>query len=135
MLKPATVMNRAMTARQTPLLDRFSEDLTLAARNGYLQPLSGRSQEMEELLRAIESGRRSVILVGEPGVGKMSIIEGLARRMVEEDVPSELFDRRLVSIDLTQVLTSGDPGMAAERLLALLHEVGVSGNIIVVMKG
>src|SRR3989338_3045318 len=135
MLKPATVMNRAMTARQTPLLDRFSEDLTLAARNGYLQPLIGRSQEMEELLRAIESGRRSVVLVGEPGVGKSAIIEGLARRMVEEDIPPQLFDRRLVSINLPQLISAGDPGLAAERLFAILNEVALSGNIILILHG
>jgi ATP-dependent Clp protease ATP-binding subunit ClpC len=89
-----------MTARQTPLLDRFSEDLTVLARNGYVAPLIGRDREMAELLRAIESGRRSVALVGETGVGKAALVEGLARKMVEEDVPPELFDRRLVSVNV-----------------------------------
>lgn len=135
MHKPATAMNRAMTARQTPLLDRFSEDLTLSARNGYLQPLIGRDREMAELLRAIESGRRSVVLVGEPGTGKTAIVEGLARRMVEEDIPPQLFDRRLVSINLPQLIAAGDPGLAAERLFAILEEVSLSGNIILVLHG
>lgn len=135
MLKPATVMNRAMTARQTPLLDRFSEDLTLAARNGYLPPLIGREREMAELLRVIESGRRSVILVGESGAGKSAVIEGLARRMVEEDVPPQLFDRRLVSINVPQLVAAGDPGLAAERMFAILEEVALSGNIILVLHG
>lgn len=134
-LKPASTMNRAMTARQTPLLDRFSEDLTLAARNGYLAPLIGREREMEELLRGIESGRRSVALVGEIGSGKTALVEQLARRMVEEDVPPELFDRRLVSIDIAKVIAAGDPGLAAERLIAILTEVAVSGNIILVLQG
>lgn len=135
MLKPATVMNRAMTAQQTPLLDRFSEDLTIAARSGYLAPLVGREREMESLLQGIESGHRSVVLVGETGVGKSALVEELARRMVEEDVPPELFDRRLVSINLAQLVAAGDPGLAAERLLALLHEVGVSGNVILAVQG
>jgi ATP-dependent Clp protease ATP-binding subunit ClpC len=135
MLKPATVMNRAMTAQQTPLLDRFSEDLTLAARSGYLAPLVGREREMESLLQGIESGRRSVVLVGETGVGKSALISELARRMVEEDVPAELFDRRLVSVDLAQVVASGESGLAAERLLGMLHEVGMSGNIILAVQG
>jgi ATP-dependent Clp protease ATP-binding subunit ClpC len=134
-LKPGDVMNRSMTARATPLLDRFSEDLTIAARNGHLSPLVGRDGEMEELLRAIESGRRSVILVGEPGTGKHALVEGLARRMVEEDVPEELFDRRLVSLDVPQIIGAGDPSLASERLFAVLEEVALSGNIILVLHG
>ncbi|MBM3205069.1 ATP-dependent Clp protease ATP-binding subunit [Candidatus Uhrbacteria bacterium] len=134
-LKPKSAMNRAMTARQTPLLNHLSEDLTLLARNGYLAPIVGREQEMEEILRAIESGRRSVILVGENGVGKTALIEAMARRMVEEDVPPELFDRRLVSVHLPQLIAAGDPAMAPDRLLSLLHEVGMSGNIILVLSG
>jgi ATP-dependent Clp protease ATP-binding subunit ClpC len=135
MLKPASVMNRSMTARQTPLLDRFSEDLTLAARNGYLPPLIGREREMSELLRAIESGRRSVVLVGENGTGRTALVEGLARRMVEEDVPPQLFDRRLVSVNLPQLVAAGDPGLASERLFSILEEVALSGNIILVLRG
>jgi ATP-dependent Clp protease ATP-binding subunit ClpC len=134
-LKPATAMNRAMTAQQTPLLDRFSEDLTLAARNGYLSPLVGREREMGALLQGIESGRRSVVLVGGTGVGKSAMIEELARRMVEEDVPPELFDRRLVSVNVAQVVAAGEPGLAAERLLSMLHEVAMSGNIILAVEG
>lgn len=134
-LKPKSVMNRSMTARQTPLLDRFSEDLTILARQGYLAPAVGRDHEMENLLRAVESGRRSVALVGEHGSGKMALVEQLARRMVEEDVPPELFDRRLVSVDIAKVIAAGDPGLAAERLLSMLNEVGLSGNIILVLQG
>jgi ATP-dependent Clp protease ATP-binding subunit ClpC len=134
-LKPSGVMNRAMTAQQTPYLDRFSEDLTQLARQGYVAPLIGREREMQELLRAIESGRRSVVLVGDAGSGKGALIDGLARRMVEEDVPKELFDRRLVSVHVAQVLAAGDPALAPQRLLSMLQEVAVSGNIILVMHG
>ena len=134
-LKPKTTMNRSMTARVTPLLDRFSEDLTLSAKNGYVSAIVGREREMEELLRAIESGERSVVLVGQRGVGKKALVEGLARRMVEEDVPQELFDRRLVTIHIPQVVAAGDPGVAAERFYAILEEVSMSGNIILVLEG
>mgnify|MGYP001562217839 FL=1 len=134
-LKPDTAMNRSMTARSTPLLDRFSEDLTRLARNGYVPPLIGREREMAELLRAVESGRRSVALVGDPGVGKTALVEGLARRMVEEDVPPELFDRRLVSVNMAQLIGAGDPALAPQRLMSLLNEISLSGNIIVVMHG
>ena len=134
-MKPNTAMNRSMTARRTVFLDRFAEDLTLAARNGYIGPSVGREQEMEELLRGIESGRRSVVLVGESGSGKMSLVESLARRMVEEDVPPELFDRRLMLLQLPQLLAGGDPAQASERLLYLLQEVAMSGNVILVIPG
>ncbi|MBD3251607.1 AAA domain-containing protein [Candidatus Uhrbacteria bacterium] len=134
MLKPKSAMNRSMTARATPLLDRFSEDLTLSARSGYLAPIVGRDREMGELLRAIESGQRSVIMVGHRGVGKQALIEGLARKMVAEDVPPELFDRRLVSINIPQVIAAGDACLAAERFFAILQEVKLSGNIILALQ-
>lgn len=134
-MKPVGAMNRAMTSQQTPYLDQFSEDLTHLARQGYVAPMIGRDREMQELLRGIESGRRSVVLVGEAGSGKGALIDGLARRMVEEDVPKELFDRRLVSIHVSQVLAAGDPSLAPQRLLSMLNEVAVSGNIILVMHG
>lgn len=134
-MKPDAAMNRSMTARQTPILDRFSEDLTRMARNGYIPPLIGREREMTELLRAVESGRRSVALVGESGVGKSALVEGLARRMVEEDVPPELFDKRLVSVNVAQLVAAGDPGLAPQRLMSLLNEIAISGNIILVMHG
>lgn len=132
-LKPNTIMNRAMTARQTPLLDRFSEDLTLLARNGYIPQVIGRTDDVEEILRGLESGRASVAVVGPPGVGKSALVEQIARRMVEEDVPKQLFDMRLVSVNVAQLVASGDPGLAAERLLAILQEVGISGNILLVL--
>lgn len=134
-LKPNSGMNRSMTAQATPFLDRFSEDLTRLARDGYLAPVVGREREMEELLRALESGRHSVALVGEPGVGKTALIEGLARNMVEENVPAVLFDKRLVSVNVAQVIAAGEPSMAPNRLMSLLREAGASGNIILVMHG
>lgn len=134
-LKPKSAMNRSMTARHTPLLNRYSEDLTLVAREGFLAPIVGREEEMEALLRAVEGGRRSVVLIGEAGVGKTALIEQLARRMVEEDVPQELFDRRLVSIDVAQLLAAGDPSLAPERFLSILQEAALSGNAILAMRG
>ncbi len=133
--KPNTGMNRLMTARRTALLDRFSEDLTLVARNGYLMPVVGREKEMSEMLRVIESGRQGVVLVGDAGVGKTALVEALARRMVEEDVPTSLFDKRLVSVHLAALLAAGDPTQALERLLVMLNEAAVSGNIVLVLEG
>ncbi|MDD2731380.1 MAG: AAA family ATPase, partial [Candidatus Portnoybacteria bacterium] len=134
-LKPKSNMNRSMTARQTPLLDRFSEDLTLLARQGYLAPMIGNDTVMDEVLRGLESGQRGVVLVGETGTGKAAIVEQLARRMVEEDVPEILFDKRLVSVNIAQVIAAGEPGLAAERLVEMLNEVALSGNIVLALYG
>ena len=133
--KPKSGLNRTMTARVTPLLNRLSEDLTLLARDGYIAPVVTREREIGEILRAFESGRRGVVLVGETGVGKTSIVEDLARRMVEEDVPQELFDKRLVSVNLAELVASGESGTPAERVIALMHEVAMSGNIVLVLEG
>ncbi len=134
-LKPKSSMNRAMTAIQTSLLDHFSEDLTLLARQGYLPPMIGNEKVMEALTRAIESGQGSVALVGDQGVGKAAIVEQLARLMVEERVPEVLFDKRLVSVNLAQVVAAGDSGLAAERLISMLQEVAISGNIVLALYG
>ncbi len=134
-LKPNSSMNRSMTARQTELLDRFSEDLTLLARNGYIAPVIGRDTELDEIFRLMDGGRQSVVLIGEPGTGKASLVEAIARRMVEEDVPPMFNDKRLVSVHVAQLITSGDPASAGERLLQMMVEAGISGNIILVLHG
>lgn len=134
-LKPKTGMNRTMTAQQTPLLNRLSEDLTLAARSGFFLPIVNRTQELAAMFRAIESGNRSVVLVGETGTGKESLIEEIARRMVIEDVPRELFDRRIVAVHVSDLVASGDPSLAAERLVAMIREVEISGNIVLALTG
>jgi ATP-dependent Clp protease ATP-binding subunit ClpC len=134
-LKPKSAMNRAMTAIQTSLLDHFSEDLTQLARQGYLPPMIGSEKVMENLMRGIESGQGSVALVGDQGVGKAAIVEQLARLMVEERVPEVLFDKRIVSVNLAQVVAAGDPGLAAERLISMLQEVAISGNIVLALYG
>lgn len=132
--KPTKNMNRAYTAVATPFLDRVSEDLTRAAVYGKLPMLVGRDVEMRELLRSIEGGRQSVVLVGPPGVGKQSIVFGLAERMVSEEVPDILKDKRLVRLDIPVIVSSQGGSGAEERLLVALQEIGVSGNIIIVIE-
>lgn len=128
--KPVGDMNRAMTSVATPLLDSVCDDLTAAAVYGRLPLLVGRENEMRNLLRVLESGGQSVVLVGPPGVGKEAIIAGLAERMVEEDVPEILKDKRLLSLSLPAVLSGASAEKAEERLLTVLHEVAKSKNII-----
>jgi ATP-dependent Clp protease ATP-binding subunit ClpC len=133
--KPKGNMDRAYTAVQTKFLDQVSEDLTRAGVLGHLPLLIGRDSEMSSLLRAIEGGSQSVVLVGPAGVGKKTLIAGLAERMVEEDVPKILQDKRLVKLSIPHIVSAQGGSGAEERLLIALQEVGMSGNIILVIEG
>lgn len=131
--RPKGAMNRAMTALETRMLDRFSDDLTRLAGLGYAEMCVNREKEFEEIFRALESDRRGIILVGERGVGKDAILEGLAWKMIEEDVPPLLRDKRLVSLSLPKLIAGATPSEAAERLLLCLYDVARAGNIILVI--
>jgi len=128
--KPTGAMNRAMTSVATPLLDAVSEDLTTAAVNGQLPMMIGREEQIEELFRAIEGGRQSVVLVGPEGVGKSTVLAGVAELMVKEEVPKILQDRRLVRISIPHLVSGASASQAQERLLTVLAEVSRSRNII-----
>lgn len=133
-LKPTSNMNRAYTAIATPFLDSVSEDLTKAAVYGHTGMLVGRDSEMENILRAIEGGNQSVVLVGNPGVGKAAIIDGMAERMVEERVPDILKDKRLLKLSVPHIVSTQGGTGAEERFLVALNEVGMSGNIVLVIE-
>lgn len=132
--KPKSGLDRAMTGIATPYLDQFSEDLTKLARAGYLFPCIGRDEEFEQIFRVFEGSRDGVLLLGNPGVGRTTIIEGLAQRMVEESVPESLQDKRLVKISLSQLISGVTPAMAQERFLLIVNEVAQSRNIVVVIE-
>ena len=127
-------MDRAMTAIATPYLNSYSQDLTLAAKFGYLSPCVARDKEIEEIFRIVEGGRQSVALVGERGVGKMSIIEGIAQKMVEEDVPKRLRDKRLVQLSTSSLLAGTTISGAQERLIRIMNEIARAKNIILFIK-
>ena len=134
-LKPKGTMNRAMTAVATPYLDRFSQNLTTLAKRGYLGLSVVREKEVEEIYRIIETGNKSVVLVGHPGVGKNSIIEGLANRMAAEEVPRNLQDKRLVSLSLSKLVSGAAvEGQVEQNLIYAMNEVVRAGNIILVIK-
>lgn len=133
--KPDTDLNRTMTARQTTLLNSVSEDLTRLAKHGHIAPVIRRDELVTAYERGLESGLQVALFVGAEGVGKTAFIEGLARAMVEEKVPSALFDKRLVSVHVAQLVTGADAGQISERLLQLTEEVAQSGNIVLVLEG
>lgn len=130
--KPKGVMNRAMTAIATPLLDRLSNDLTALAKRGLLHPCIAREREMDSIFRLIEGGR-NVLLVGNPGVGKSSLLEGIAQRMVTEDVPKVLEDKRLVSLSIASLVGSAGQGDVEERMSLILSEAVRAGNVVLVL--
>lgn len=133
-LKPTGNMDRAYTAIATPFLDSMSDDMTRLAVYGRTSMLIGREREMKDMLRAIESGNSSIVLVGEPGVGKGAIIEGIAERMVEERVPDVMQDKRLLRLSVPHIVSAQGGNGAEERFLYALQDVGRTGNVIVVIE-
>lgn len=132
--KPKGGMDRAMTAVATPYLDRLSEDLTAHARLGYYAPCIGREKEMDAMFRSLEDGK-SVLLIGDSGVGKTALLRGIALRMVTEDVPKILQDKRLVSLSITTLVGSQSAQIGVEeRLNRALSEVARAGNIVLVLE-
>ncbi|NQV89782.1 ATP-dependent Clp protease ATP-binding subunit, partial [Candidatus Uhrbacteria bacterium] len=128
--KPTGAMNRSMTSIATPMLDAVSEDLTTAAVSGRLPMMIDRDAQVEEIFRVIEGGRQSVVLVGPEGVGKSTVLAGIAELMVKEEVPKILQDQRFVRISIPHLVSGADPSQAQERLLQVLSEVSRSRNII-----
>ncbi|ESA36865.1 atp-dependent clp protease atp-binding protein [Leptolyngbya sp. Heron Island J] len=125
----------SQTSKRSGVLAEFSTDLTELAAAGKLDPVIGRAEEIERVVQIL--GRRTKnnpVLVGEPGVGKTAIAEGLAQRIINQDVPEALFERRVISLDLA-MLVSGTRfrGDFEERLNQVLSEVRESQDIILVI--
>lgn len=123
-------MDKAMTALATPYLNHFSEDVTLMAQFGQTEVCIAREAETEEIFRIVEGGGMNVLLVGEVGVGKRSIVEGIAERMVTGDVPRRLYDKRLVRLSTSALLAGTSPSGAVERIRAIMAEIARARNII-----
>lgn len=129
-LRPKGPVGRAMTAVATPFLDRFSDDMTEIARIGGYPPFVNRTREMEAVFRILEGGRGSIVLVGPHGVGKDALLEGLAERMVEEDVPGILRDKRLISLSVSKLVSGATPSEAAERLQEIFYDIARARNVV-----
>lgn len=133
--KPQGAIDRGYIAAATPMLDRYSVDLTRRASNNTLPYVVGREDELKIIYRIMESGRRSVMLVGDSGVGKTYLLYALAERMAAEDVPDILQDKRLVALSASALVAgAGGVGQLEERVQAIIAEIVRSENIILVIE-
>jgi ATP-dependent Clp protease ATP-binding subunit ClpC len=125
-IKPATYPSL------TPILDSYSRDLTALARAGKLDPLVGRQKEIDRAIRIlVRRTKNNPILLGEPGVGKTAIVEGLAQLLVREDAPETLADRRILSLDLGAVVAGTKyRGEFEDRFKKIMKEISQTGNVI-----
>ena len=115
------------------VLKEFTRDLTEAARLGKLDPVIGRDEEIRRVIQILSSPRtkNNPVLIGEPGVGKTVIAEGLAQKIVAADVPEELLDKKILSLDLSGLIAGTKyRGEFEERIKKALDEVKANGQII-----
>ncbi|MGW4647955.1 ATP-dependent Clp protease ATP-binding subunit [Kitasatospora sp. NPDC004289] len=121
------------TASSTPTLDEYGRDLTADARAGKLDPVVGRAEEIEQTVEILSRrSKNNPVLIGEPGVGKTAIVEGLAQRIVAGEVPATLEGRRVVSLDLSGMVAGAKyRGEFEERLKGVIDEVKQSSDELV----
>ena len=131
LLNEKTTLTRA--AKETPLLAEFSRDLTEAAMKNQLDPLVGRDYELERVQQVLcRRTKNNAVLIGEPGVGKTAIVEGLAQKIVYGDVPHFLADKRILALDISLIVAGTKyRGQFEERLKAIMKELTENPNIIV----
>lgn len=125
------IINRAWTSRPTPTLDRYGVDFTDLARQKKAGFLIGHKEEFERLINTLARPiNPNVLLVGEAGIGKETIIAHLAFRLVKDNVPPPLFDKRLVSLDLSGLVAGASPEELQSRIRKIVEEIILAGNII-----
>ncbi len=124
--------NAPASNSETKGLDKFGRDLTAAAKNGEIDPVIGRTQEIERVIQILSRRtKNNPVLIGEPGVGKTAVAEGLALKIVEGKVPEILRDKRIVSLDLTGMVAGAKyRGDFEERIKEAIDEVKKSKNVI-----
>lgn len=118
--------------KATPTLDEFSRDLTSLARSGVLDPVVGREREIERVIQILaRRTKNNPVLIGEPGVGKTAIVEGLAQKILDGTAPEVLMDKRVLTLDLASVIAGTKyRGEFEERLKRVMKEIQGAGNII-----
>jgi ATP-dependent Clp protease ATP-binding subunit ClpC len=130
------LLNEKATAgksKETPLLSEFSRDLTEAASRGALDPLVGREEELERVIQVLcRRTRNNPVLIGEPGVGKTALVEGLANKIVQGDVPIYLADKRVLALDISLIVAGTKyRGQFEERLKTIMRELTETPNIVI----
>lgn len=120
-------------SNDTPALDNFGVDMTKAAQEGRLDPVVGREKEIERLAQILSRRKKNnPVLIGEPGVGKSAIVEGLALRIIQKKVSRILFDKRVVALDMTSIVAGTKyRGQFEERIRTILLELQNNPNVIV----
>ena len=116
----------------TPVLNKYGKDITRAAEEGKLDPVVGRNAEIERVIQILSRRKKNnPVLIGEPGVGKSAIVEGLALRIKQRQVSRLLFDKRVVSLDMAAVVAGTKfRGQFEERIKAIVDEVQKNPNVI-----
>jgi len=116
----------------TPVIDKYGKDITREAAEGNLDPVVGREVEIERLAQILSRRKKNnPVMIGEPGVGKSAIIEGLAKRIVERKVARTLLDKRIISLDMAAIVAGTKyRGQFEERLKAVIDEVSKNKNVI-----
>ena len=125
--------SRPEAKSETPALDQFGRDLTQLAREDRLDPVIGRELEIERVVQVLSRRKKNnPVLIGEPGVGKTAIVEGLALRIVQSRVPETLKERRLLTLDLAAIVAGTKyRGQFEERLKAVMNEIRESEDVII----
>ncbi len=131
--EPGTKSGQAAKKSQTPALDAFGRDLTQLAREDKLDPVIGRESEIERVIQVLcRRTKNNPVLIGEAGVGKTAIVEGLSQAVVDDTVPDLLLDRRVVALDLAAIVAGTKyRGQFEERLKAVMKEIRRSEKIII----
>ncbi len=132
--RPAVPGQAAQQESSTPTLDEYGRDLTAEARAGKVDPVVGRAEEIEQTIEILSRRRKNnPVLIGDPGVGKTAIVEGLAQRIVNEDVPKTLAGRRVIALDVSSMVAGSKyRGEFEERLTKVLDEVREHSDELVV---
>ena len=130
--KPSRTATAAKSGSNTPVLDSFSTDMTQAAMDGKLDPVVGREREIERLAQILTRRKKNnPILIGEPGVGKSAIVEGLSQRIVKRKVSRMLFGKRILALDMAAVVAGTKyRGQFEERLRSIIQELKKNPDII-----
>jgi ATP-dependent Clp protease ATP-binding subunit ClpC len=125
------IMNRAWTSRPTPMLDKYGMDLTDLARDSQIGFLIGHEAEYERLVETLARPiNPNALLIGEPGIGKEAVVQHLALSLVKDNVPKDLFDKRLVGLQLQNLVAGAAPEELDARLKRIVEEIFLAGNII-----